>query len=223
MQLRCFDGLNILLGEDLPGALLLGHGGEIFGGVGEGDAFIHSPAAQLAEQDPELVAGGFAFALGFQGDDGGLVVAAEDLAHGHRVELRALLEGKAVVAVHAGGNFTGVLFVPPFVYIGEGHIEFIIDGHISEPLQGFLGFDTGGEGADADTVFPGLPWLCSVAGQLRDTAAAVGALAVFPGLCGLALAADWAESSRLRQIRAAFDTVHFSSLPFGPGYATING
>jgi len=143
MKAGFFDCLDIFLCEDFPGALLFGHGVQIFGGVGQSDTLFHCPAAQLPQKHPQLVAGGLAFALHFQGDDTGLIVAAEDLAHLHIVQLGALLVGQTVVLVHALGDLPLMFFVPAFVDLSKSHIEFVGDVNICETLKSLLCLATG--------------------------------------------------------------------------------
>jgi len=210
VEVGLLDGLDVFFREDLSGTFLLGHGVQIFGGVGEGDTFLHCPAAQLAQENPEFVTGGFTLTLHLQGDYAGLIVAAEDFTHLHIMELGALLIGQAVILVHALGDLPFVFLVPALVDLGEGHVEFIVNGDVSEPLQGFLCLMPGGVGPNADIVLPGHPRTCAVAGEVGDTASAVGAFPMLPGSRSLPLAAGRAKNSCFREICAAFYAVgHF--------------
>ena len=137
--------------------------------------------------------------------------------------MSALFIGQSVVLVHAFGDLSLVFFMPAFVDLGEGHVEFIVDGDISKAFQCLLGFIAGGVGADANIILSGHPWLCTVAGEFGDAAGAVGALAVLPGSWGLPLAAGGAEDSCFGEISGAFYTIQYFTLPFRGKSASIKG
>ena len=96
--------------------------------------------------------------------------------------------------------------MPAFVDLSKGHVEFIVDSYICKPLKGFLGFGPGGVGSNADMIFSGHPWLCTVAGQVGNAAGAIAAFTVFPGSWSLPLAAGRTEDGAVWKICTAFYT-----------------